>query len=283
MASSSQSTNPPLAFSTRPCLDDLPPELLSRIFVCLPYMSLLNVLAVCTQWNRVVLEDPSLAVQTFKRGSHKFVPPADSDEIDSRYVAEDVSYLCDLRRRWYDRDQEFLNFKDRNLGSDEERVLAAWAQSNKNAEKARALLTDANSNVMPLPVPRSIRVRTQSCKKILYVIGEDLDGVGFSAYYAEENVKLTKFKVAHDFVSIPTVTAARVNVEQIWDYEDSNERGVTVLDFFKGLMEESRKETAQERADNKADLLCDHLFYDGCLSYVFREGDTLFLGIDPAS
>ncbi|KAJ7054671.1 hypothetical protein C8F01DRAFT_1088795 [Mycena amicta] len=50
-------------------VNDLPPEMLSRIFLQLPYTALLKVQRVCKRWNAIVGEDPALAVQLFKKKS----------------------------------------------------------------------------------------------------------------------------------------------------------------------------------------------------------------------
>ncbi|KAJ7656462.1 hypothetical protein DFH06DRAFT_1199592 [Mycena polygramma] len=56
-------------------LSDFPPELLTRVFLQLPYHSLLSVEAVCVQWNALVTQDPELSAQTFRKRSTVYVEP----------------------------------------------------------------------------------------------------------------------------------------------------------------------------------------------------------------
>ncbi|KAJ7060179.1 hypothetical protein C8F01DRAFT_1253510 [Mycena amicta] len=58
-------------------VNDLPPEMLSRIFLQLPYTALLKVQRVCKRWNAIVGEDPALAVQLFKKKSSEYVDAGD--------------------------------------------------------------------------------------------------------------------------------------------------------------------------------------------------------------
>ncbi|KAJ7631376.1 hypothetical protein DFH06DRAFT_1224350 [Mycena polygramma] len=56
-------------------LSDFPPELLTRVFLQLPYHSLLSVEAVCVQWNALVTQDPELSVKMFRKRSTVYVEP----------------------------------------------------------------------------------------------------------------------------------------------------------------------------------------------------------------
>ncbi|KAF7307914.1 hypothetical protein MKEN_01152200 [Mycena kentingensis (nom. inval.)] len=52
-------------------INEVPPELLARIFVHLPYTPLLKIQRVCKRWNAVVKEDPALSLLLFKNKSGK--------------------------------------------------------------------------------------------------------------------------------------------------------------------------------------------------------------------
>jgi hypothetical protein len=56
-------------------LNDFSPEVLTRIFLHLPYSSLLSVSAVSVQWKAIVAKDPSLSVQIFKKRTKVYVEP----------------------------------------------------------------------------------------------------------------------------------------------------------------------------------------------------------------
>ncbi|KAJ7464538.1 hypothetical protein FB451DRAFT_440910 [Mycena latifolia] len=56
-------------------ISDFSTEVLTRIFLELSYKSLLSVLAVSVQWNTIVVKDPALRVQMFKKRSTVYVEP----------------------------------------------------------------------------------------------------------------------------------------------------------------------------------------------------------------
>ncbi|KAJ7066246.1 hypothetical protein C8F01DRAFT_697068 [Mycena amicta] len=72
---------------------DFPPELLVKIFIHLPYFSLLRLLRVCKLWNTIVTDDPELGVLLFKRMSTSTVPVGlnNAKEPGEEYVTIDMS------------------------------------------------------------------------------------------------------------------------------------------------------------------------------------------------
>ncbi|KAF7323292.1 RBR-type E3 ubiquitin transferase [Mycena chlorophos] len=56
-------------------LDNFPPELLAKILINLPYLSLLETMRVSKLFYAVITQDPILAIQTFKKASKTFIDP----------------------------------------------------------------------------------------------------------------------------------------------------------------------------------------------------------------
>ncbi|KAK7033794.1 hypothetical protein R3P38DRAFT_3185673 [Favolaschia claudopus] len=233
------------------------PEVLTRIFLFLSYKSLLSVLAVCVQWNRLVFEDPALSVQIFKRPSKKYIAPGKSGEMASYDSYEGASDIHSGRYDRYERDGGYLSFRKSKSEHGEQRLLAAWAQSRENVETANALLTSPK-----LSIPDRVRLHP-ALSQVSYTIGQDLKDVGF--FIDHDLVELTKFiELANDFLSIPAVTMAHIDVSYIahisaFEFTVKNEEGVTVLDFFAEFVKEAtRKVKRGKKTTTMADRLGDH-------------------------
>ncbi|KAJ7464568.1 hypothetical protein FB451DRAFT_441302 [Mycena latifolia] len=197
-------------------LNEFSPELLGKIFLNLPYQSLLSVLAVSVQWNEIVVKDPALSVQMFKRLSKVYVEPGCCEPANRRY-------------------------RDETLEESE-----------------------------------PIRLHP-ALPEISYIMGNDISSVRF--YAADHDIRLVNLAIANDFISIPVVTMVKIELPDRpglahgFKIKVKNSKGVKLIDLFKGMEAESNREvmTAEYGVMTKADLLGDHLYYEG-LSTVVRTG-----------
>ncbi|KAJ7289187.1 hypothetical protein C8J57DRAFT_1706083, partial [Mycena rebaudengoi] len=77
--------------------DDFPPELLTKIFLSLPYESLLRVMAVSVRWNAIVTQHPELTVQMFKKSSEVYVEPGSRTHGLNSYESPEIPKPNQLR------------------------------------------------------------------------------------------------------------------------------------------------------------------------------------------
>ncbi|KAK7043522.1 hypothetical protein R3P38DRAFT_2885289 [Favolaschia claudopus] len=270
-------------------LDSFCVELLTGIFLCLPYRSLLSVLAVCTEWKSIVMEDPSLSVEIFKSASEKYVEPG-CREI-SKYGFESRVYdAWEGLYRSYMEDPKYLAFKEHALESSDDSLLAAWHKSSQNPEVAKVLLHNRSFSL-----PERVRLHP-AIPEISYVFGCGKEKVGFFVRdrsedchtdYPYRRIQLSQLEIANDFISIPAVTKAVIDVRAFMVILE-NPKGITLMNLFDGFVKESTRKLAPDIFDIvfktqkvMAHFLGDHLHYEG-LYTVTRTGNCLtaevFLG-----
>ncbi|KAJ6574600.1 hypothetical protein B0H19DRAFT_1254287 [Mycena capillaripes] len=243
-------------------LIDFAPEVLTRIFLHLSYRSLLSALAVCVQWNAIVTKDPALSVQLFKKSSKVYVEPGCKAESRERGIFDMFETIFGS----YDRDPEYLHFKRSMLHYSESILAAAWYKSVKNADQATALLTDPKW----FP-PERIRLHP-ALPELSYMIGNGLEDVCF--FVKEDQVELSQLKLANDFISIPAVPSASINVAA-FHVTVKNSKGITLLDLFSAIAKESTTKIKRgKKTIMKGDLLGDHRFYEG-FEMLRRSGHSL--------
>ncbi|KAJ7509760.1 hypothetical protein B0H11DRAFT_2184279 [Mycena galericulata] len=241
------------------------PEILTRIFLHLPYKSLLSVMAVCGQWNAIVIEDPALSVQMFKRASKVYIEPA-CPEPRERGIHDIYGFIFGS----YDKDPNYQRFKLAVPQHSESVVAAAWHKSRQNVDEAMALLSDSKWEP-----PERIRLHP-AVPKVSYMMGNGLADACF--FIAGNQVELSTLALANDFISIPAVTTVTLDVHS-FTIIAKNSKGVTLLDLFSAMAKEStRKIKRGKNTIMKAELLGDHSFYEG-FEQLRRTGKSLVAGL----
>ncbi|KAJ7656465.1 hypothetical protein DFH06DRAFT_471842 [Mycena polygramma] len=251
-------------------LTDFSPEVLTRIFLHLPYHSLLSVSAVCVQWNAIVAKDPGLSVQMFKKLSKVYVEPG-CGETEKGPWATRVN-IFDIAEEALQRDTKYTHFKLTMPTEDGDRIKSAWVQAHGNVVAATALLAD--SKWKPRPAPGRIRIHP-AIESASYLFGRGLDSVEFFGK-EDTNFKLVDLAIANDFISIPAVTTATLDVgPTCFTVKVKNSKGITLADLFGAMDKEANVKVKRGRQSiSNAELLGDHLFYEG-FNNLMRVGSSL--------
>ncbi|KAJ7742862.1 hypothetical protein B0H16DRAFT_1019078 [Mycena metata] len=250
---------------------DLSPEVLARIFINLPYNSLLSVQAVCVQW-KAVTKDPALSIQLFKKPSTEYVEPGCPDTKKRGWGSSEL----DLDKIM-DSDPKFLKFKLTVPDYTPDKIRAAWSESGWKAERATKLLV--NPKWTPRPPPAKTRLHP-ALNSVSYLIGNDLTDVCF--FVGDKQPQLSDLSIAADFLSIPAVTTATVSCGSL-TVKVKNSKGIKLIDFFKAMAKESSVKVKRGRQTmTKGDLLGDHRFYEGLIN-VRRDGSELAAEIATGS
>ncbi|KAJ7180998.1 hypothetical protein C8R46DRAFT_596473 [Mycena filopes] len=258
-------------FTEKMAMSDLSPEVLARIFLHLPYHSLLLVQEVSVQWNAVT-KDPALSVQLFKKFTKEYVEPGCPTKRSGWGAYEtDVDAIID-------NDPKFSEFELTVPDHAPSKVRAAWLESRMKAEGAAKLL--ANPKWKPRPLPEKTRLHP-AVDSVSYLVGNDLNTVCFYVGN-DKQLELSDLAIANDFFSIPAVTKATISCGT-FTAQVKNGMGIKVIDFFKAMVEESNVKVKRgHKTMTKGDLLGDHRFYEGVIN-IRRNGLDLVAEIARGS
>ncbi|KAJ7180999.1 hypothetical protein C8R46DRAFT_1028360 [Mycena filopes] len=79
--------------------DDFPPEIMSGIFLGLPYRDLLRISGVSKKWKNIIEADPAICVQRFKKASQTDVEPGDGTTTEALEVGSDKIRMHPVLKR----------------------------------------------------------------------------------------------------------------------------------------------------------------------------------------
>ncbi|KAJ7631373.1 hypothetical protein DFH06DRAFT_1303819 [Mycena polygramma] len=169
-------------------------------------------------------------------------------------------------------DPKYMSFKLTMPQEDPHRIKSAWLQAKENVVAATALLVDPKWK--PRPAPAKIRIHP-AINSASYRFGDGLDSVQFFCK-GDTTFKLVDLAIANDFLSIPAVTTATLDVgPNGFTVKVKNSKGITLIDFFRAIDKEAKVKVKRGRHTvTKGELLGDHSFYEG-LSNLMRIGSGL--------
>ncbi|KAJ7656463.1 hypothetical protein DFH06DRAFT_1132391 [Mycena polygramma] len=221
--------------------------------------------AVSVQWNAIVAKDPALSVQMFKKHSKVYVEPGCVETKKSSWGAN----IADIIEENLHSDPKYMLFKLTMPQEDPHRIKSAWLQAKENVVAATALLADPKWKPRPAPakIRRLVQIRRRTRQRAVLLQGD----ITF---------KLVDLAIANDFMSIPAVTTATLDVgPNGFTVKVKNSKGITLIDFFRAIDKEANVKVKRGRHTvTKGEFLGAHSFYEG-LSNLMRIGSGLSAAI----
>ncbi|KAJ7763589.1 hypothetical protein DFH07DRAFT_770770 [Mycena maculata] len=191
------------------------------IFLHLSHKALLSVLAVCFQWNTIIIKDPTLSIQMFKKSTKVYVEPGCHEQPD-RGTADHLGMLLNS----FNKDPKYLRFKLTVPQHSERSIAATWSRSHDNASVTTKLRSDPKWTP-----PEAIRLHP-AIPEVLYILGNGLEDM---CVFIADNHTLT---ITNNLTSIPMVTTVALQVSQSFTITVKNSKGVMLLNLFSRMVKE---------------------------------------------